>query len=83
MKTMPETILIDFTDFDALRNLMDTHGETLDSMISAVNEEGEDQTISINPDNIVLDTCQNNGWVRRNIYWYDGDVEELFDGRWK
>lgn len=75
-------ITIDPKNFKSLCELMDKYGETLKTMLFGENEDGETTITSINPDNIVVDTQQSNGWVRRNIYWRDGTREELFDGKW-
>lgn len=76
------TFTFDPTDFDAMRQLMDEHGNS-DTMFLGVNTELEDTTISILPEKIVYVTYQRNGWVRKNIYWHDGTREEMFDGSWK
>ena len=74
-------IFIDFSDIDQLRELMEEYGDS-EQMFFGKNEEDEDQQISINPDHIVVDTLQSNHWLRRNIYWDDGTVEETFEGKW-
>ena len=43
------------------------------------NEEGESVWISINHDNITVQTFQKNGWIRTNVYWDDYNVEETYD----
>ena len=49
-----------------------------------VNEDGEKVHISISTTGIVVQTYQDNGWVRVNYYGVDGKPEgETFDGRWK
>ena len=50
----------------------------LDYMLFGKSAEGESVTTSIWPDYIIVDTLQKNGWTRRNVYWRDGDTEELF-----
>lgn len=42
------------------------------------NAEGERVAISVNKDNITVETFQNNGWVRQNTYWNDCTTEETF-----
>ena len=50
---------------------------------SGVNEDGEQVLVSINPDSIIINTFQTNGWVRVNYYDAEGYAEgESFDGRW-
>lgn len=70
-------IPIDLTDYESLIEIMDTYNH-LDYMLFGEDAEGQSVTISIWPDYIVVDTLQKNGWTRRNVYWRDGDTEELF-----
>ena len=72
---------IDFNNDTQLRELMEEYGDST-QMFFGKTEDGEDQQISINSDCIVVDTFQRNHWVRRNIYWDDGTVEETFEGKW-
>lgn len=76
-------IFIDFSDIDQLREIMDEHGDIGQMVFGKNPDTGEDQTIHISHGNIILETNQSNGWVRKNTYWYDGDVEETFVGRWR
>lgn len=78
------SVIVNFNpeDQDNMISLMDKSDE-FDEMLVGTNVEGEDVNISINHDHIIVDTYQTNGWVRKNIYWRDGDNEELFEGRWK
>lgn len=70
-------IIIDPDDYNGMISLMDRADE-FDIPWSGKNENGEYIQISINKDNITVDTFQNNGWTRENIYWRDGLKEELF-----
>lgn len=79
---MDEFLMIDFSNRHQLGELMD-RSEDFPYMLSASNSDGETQQISINCDNIIVNTLQNNGWVRANVYWRDGTREELFDGKWR
>lgn len=45
-----------------------------------VNEDDEAVKVEVYEDRIVLYTTQKNDWIRQNIYWNDGTVEELYDG---
>lgn len=78
-----DQIFIDFQDLDQLREVMDEHGDISQMVFGKNPDTGEDQTIHISHENIILETNQNNGWVRVNTYWYDGTEEETFKGRWK
>ena len=68
----------------ALRDkLMEEFGSSTEPFIGE-NQDGERILIHVNPDSIVLETWQNNGWVRKNYYYYGEDFcEELFDGKWR
>ena len=69
---------IDFSDLSLLINLMN-NSQNYPYMLAGQNEEGENVWISINEDNITLQTFQHNNWVRTNIYYKDGTIEELYD----
>ena len=73
-------IRFDPTDLKAMRGLMRRH-EELKNILAGENENGESVTISVEAERITTVTLQENGWVRRNIYHFDGTREELFDGR--
>ena len=78
------TFELDTDDLEGMRKLMDNLGPDPESVVySSVNEDGETIHISIFTDRIVTRVFQGNGWIRRNIYHYDGTVEELFVSRWK
>lgn len=68
------------SDFDSLLKLMDTYGDQ-ETMLFGINESKESVDISIFKDRILVGTYQHNGWKRKNVYWRDGTVEELFEGR--
>lgn len=70
-------IIIDPHDYDGMIELMKRHKE-FDVPWSGMNEDGEHIQISVNEDNITVETFQNNGWTRENIYWKDFTTEELF-----
>ena len=42
------------------------------------NDDGEDVLISVFDDRIVMETYQENGFIRTNILHEDGTTEELF-----
>lgn len=76
------TIEFKWNDIDNLREIMDEYGD-IDYMVFGENQDGEDQTISIGQENIIVNTFQTNGCVRRNVFWYDGTVEEMYPKKWK
>lgn len=69
---------VDLNDYRGCIALMDKYGDS-ESAFFGNNEEGEDVIISINEDNITLQTLQDNGWIRTNVLWRDGTTEELYD----
>ena len=75
-------ITIDFADLDNMREVMEKYHDT-ETMLVGENTDGEMTLTSIFEDYIVLVTYQNNYWVRKNIFHWDGTVEELFDGKWE
>ena len=77
-----EYIKFDPADLKGMRKLMEEHGDSKTAKFGT-NELGEDVSISIFKDKIVVVTYQSNGWVRKNIYNSDGCREELFDGKYR
>lgn len=77
-----DTILIDPYDLDGLRKIMDEHCH-LETMVFGENELGELTAASIFKDQIVVETYQSNGWLRKNIYYRDGSRDEMFNGKWE
>lgn len=69
------------SDPEQRRKFMDRH-EEFQSALFGNNESEELVMVSINKDCIVTSTFQKNRWVRKNIYWRDGTIEETFEGRW-
>jgi hypothetical protein len=71
-------------NFDPMDNkgnvaLMERANEkTFDVPWAGKNVDGENIMISVNTDNITVETFQNNNWIRENIYWKDGTREELY-----
>ena len=68
--------------YAALIELMD-HEKDYPTVLIGENVNGEDTFIDIERDCIEVETHQKNGWIRRNVYWRDMTVEELYDGRWQ
>ena len=72
-------------DERAMFCLMKEYGD-FNKSYSGQNQNGEDIRIHIARDNIIVDTYQENGWVRRNVYTKDKQSiirEEMFPERWK
>lgn len=74
-------ILFDPADFPAMLKLMDAQGKCGKPLFGK-NENGEDVRLSVYSDRIVCVTYQNNGWLRKNVYWRDGTCEEFYGERW-
>lgn len=70
-------IVIDPYDYNGMIKLMDRADE-FDVPWAGKNEDGEHIQISVNKDNITVETFQHNGWTRENIYWRDVRTEELY-----
>ena len=47
------------------------------------NDNGEMVRIDVSEDEIVIETLQENGWVRRDYYYYGEDcMEQMYLGKW-
>lgn len=80
-KTVKKIVEFDPNNFKKIVELMSNH-EEYPSYMKGQNTNGEDILISVNEDHIIVTTFQSNGWVRDNVYWIDGTIEELYNGRW-
>lgn len=69
--------MIDLADYNACVELMDKYGDS-DMPYIGRNDFGETTMTSIGRDNIVMETFQDNGWIRKNVLWRDGTTEELY-----
>lgn len=74
---MDKTFEIDLTDLKASRKLMDELGESK-TMFFGRNAYGETTCTSITHESIVMETYQDNGWIRQNWLYYNGDTEEHY-----
>jgi len=74
-------VIEDWSDTNRLKEIMAEHGDSQFPFYGE-NEDGEIISISVFHDRIVLVTEQENGWIRKNFYYPDGTMEELFDGKW-
>lgn len=72
-----KTINFDSKDWKGIVELMKKADEFTEPCVGE-NSEGERVLISVNHDNITVQTFQNNGWLRENIYWNDCTIEELY-----
>lgn len=78
MTTFEDGVLcFDPTDWASNVSLMLKHSEFKQALMGR-NTDGETVWIHINKDNITVQTFQDNGFIRENIYYSDGTSEELF-----
>ena len=83
VKDIPNELSQSFGKVETRVELMRLYGDSK-FPFSGVNEDGERVLVSINPDSIIVNTYQSNGWVRVNYYDESGYNDgETFDGRWK
>ena len=76
-------IEVDFSRADSRNEVMERYGD-IGWAMRGKNQDGEDVEIHVSPENMRLVTYQQNGWVRRNTFYYREDtVEEEFDGKWR
>lgn len=69
---------LDTSDWDGMCEIMDKYGDEA-LPFGGINENGERVLIGVCHDSISIQTFQNNGWLRTNIYNRNGEFEELFD----
>ena len=81
MTTFTNNVLtFDPHDYAGMIKLMDRADEECFALpLFGKNVQGEDQLVSINSENITIETFQKNGFVRQNIYHRDYEQEELFE----
>lgn len=77
-----DTIHFDPRNQEGLCRLMDSADGSL-KLLKGINDCGEEINMMIQSDKVVVDTFQENGWIRRNTYWRDWSQEETFEGKWK
>lgn len=74
----------DSRDWTGMRAMMDeckTNPDKYRMPFYGVNDDMESVTVEVYDEKIITYTTQTNNWIRQNVYWYDGTVEELYDGR--
>lgn len=81
MIRIPNEDVACFADPDCKVRLMRKYGHC--APFIGHNAEGEKVILSIAPDSIILETYQNNGWIRKNYYDSCGLPDgEMYDGKW-
>ena len=68
-----EELAANFDNIENRRLLMQEFGNS-DEMYHGVNENNESVTLSINPDSLIVNIYQDNGWIRVHEYDEDGYV---------
>lgn len=83
MNSIPNELSARFSDIEVRRQIIREYGDN-PNMYVGVNADGEKVAMSVSRKNgIVLNTYQENGWLRVNYYDTEGFSEgETFDGRW-
>ena len=60
--------------YNKLNSMLGNNG-----ILHGINDSGEDVIIQRMGDCILLTTCQSNNWLRKNYYYIDGTVEEMYE----
>lgn len=76
------SINFDFDDFKGLLGIMSKYGN-VEQPFCGRNENSELVLIFVSCNNIVTETHQQDGYVRKNVYWNNGDIQELMTGKWR
>lgn len=71
-------IMFDLWDIDLSRKQMEEYGDC-DMPFFGRNEADEPTMTSVFKDKIIMLTYQDNGWLRTNILYRDGECEELYE----
>lgn len=72
-----------FDDLENRRIIMKEYG-SIESALTGVNENGETTTLHIAHDSLIVETYQNNGFIRKNYYDADGYADgESYEVKWK
>lgn len=73
--------LDDMTVRDAI---MDKYGDSSPEPFYGKNDNGELIRIDVFNNRIILETMQDNGWIRKNFYYRGEEMaEEVFSGKWR
>lgn len=69
---------LDPTDAEGMCRIMDEFCDE-PGPFSGTDEEGNPVLISVNKDNITVQTFQKNDWIRTNVYNRYGENEEFYE----
>ena len=83
MNSIPNELSSRFSDIEVRRQIIQQYGDN-PNMFVGENTDGEKVVLSVSRKNgIVLNTYQDNGWLRVDYYDAEGYFEgETFDVRW-
>lgn len=80
---IPNELSARFDTIDGRKEIIQQYADS-DTMFTGVNADGETVFLSVSETGMVLNTHQENGWVRVNYYDESGlATGESFDGKWK
>lgn len=55
------------------------NGKIDNGLYNTTNENNEQMIVTVTNDLLQTSVCQNNGWIRKNIYYKDHTTEELYE----
>ena len=83
MNSIPNELAARFAEVDIRKQIMKEYGNS-ESAFLGHNEDGELVEMSVHPDEIIVKTYQENGWLRVNYYDENGLPNgETFEGKWE
>ena len=83
MNSIPNELAARFAEVDIRKQIMKEYGNS-ESAFLGHNEDGELVEMSVRPDEIIVKTYQENGWLRVNYYDENGLPNgETFEGKWE
>lgn len=78
-ESIMEKVKLDFNNVEVLRDVINNHAGECGC---GHNQNGEETFCYVHNDHVEVRTYQSNHWVRENVYWLDGTIEELFNDKW-
>lgn len=83
MDSIPNKLATRFAEVEVRKQIMKEYGNS-ESAFLGHNEDRELVEISVHPDEIIVKTYQENGWLRVNYYDENGLPNgETFEGKWE
>lgn len=82
MNKIPNELSARFNEVEIRKQIMSEYGDS-DTAFLGTNDNGETVMMSVFKDKIIVETHQNNGWVRKDYYDENGYYEaEMYEGKW-